>query len=128
MADSIRFSRDVPVRHSVDVCVVGAGPGGVAAAVFAARNGARTMILDAHTMAGGMSTAGRIPVLMSCSDGVNFLAGGFGSEVVAAMDAAGNVDMQQYGLLMTHMKIMGIATACLLVVTVMRVFWLRKPD
>lgn len=88
MADSIRFSREVPVRHSVDVCVVGAGPGGVAAAVFAARSGARTLILDAHTMPGGMSTAGRVPVLMNCSDGVNFLPGGFGSEVVAAMDAA----------------------------------------
>lgn len=96
MADSIRFSRDVPVRHSVDVCVVGAGPGGIAAAVFAARSGARTMILDAHTMPGGMSTAGRVPVLMNCSDGVNFLPAGFGSEVLTAMtDAAKKLEFEK---------------------------------
>lgn len=75
------FEADIAVRHSVDVCITGAGPAGIAAAVTAARQGAKVLLLDAHTMPGGMSTAGRVPVLMPYSDGVHFLPGGFGKEV-----------------------------------------------
>jgi len=56
-----------------------------------------------------------------------FMAGVFLiNPIVAAMDAAGNVEMQKMGLLRQHMQVIGIATAVLLIVTVMRVFQLRK--
>ena len=36
MSESILITRNVPIRYTVDVCVTGAGPGGIAAAVVAA--------------------------------------------------------------------------------------------
>lgn len=87
MAKTIHLACDIPVRYEVDVCITGAGPGGIAAAVTAARQGVRVLLLDSHTMPGGMSTAGRVPVLMSISDGINILPGGFGQEVIERMKA-----------------------------------------
>lgn len=88
MTEKITFSQSVPVRYDVDICITGAGPGGIAAAVTAARQGAKVLLLDAHTMPGGMSTAGRVPVLMTVSDGIRLLPGGFGEEVIDRMVAA----------------------------------------
>ncbi len=85
--ETIRFEQEVPVRYRGDVCVAGAGPAGIAAAVTAARRGARVLLFDAHAMPGGMSTAGLVPVFMPWSDGVNFLPGGFGREVIDALRA-----------------------------------------
>ena len=82
---TVHFSTDIPVRYSADVCVVGAGPAGVSAAVSAARQGAKVLLFDAHTMPGGMSTAGRVPTLMTYSDGVHFLPEGFGRDVFERM-------------------------------------------
>ena len=78
----LQFNTSIPVRYSTDICVTGAGPAGIAAAVTAARQGARVLLLDAHTMPGGMSTAAKVPVLMPYTDGINFLPGGFGREVI----------------------------------------------
>ena len=80
--NTISFSCEVPVRYDVDICITGAGPGGVAAAVTAARKGANVLLLDAHTMPGGMSTAARVPVLMTVSDGIRLLPDGFGREIM----------------------------------------------
>ena len=79
---TVHFESDIPVRYTTELTVVGAGPGGIAAAVSAARQGIRTLILDAHTMPGGMSTAARVPVFMPYSDGIRILCGGFGEEVI----------------------------------------------
>jgi len=48
--------------------------------------------------------------------------------VVAAIAAAGYGPMQQYGLVGEHLRIMGIATAILLVLAAGRVYQLRRPD
>ncbi len=79
--DTIFYERKIILKQTVDVCVVGAGPAGVAAAVTAAREGKKVYLAEAHTCAGGMGTAGLVPVFMPFSDGINFLAGGFGREV-----------------------------------------------
>ena len=49
---------DVPVAEEADVVVCGAGPAGVAAAIAAARAGAKTRLLEANGCLGGIWTAG----------------------------------------------------------------------
>jgi hypothetical protein len=88
MPANLSFSRDMPVRQSVDVLVAGGGPAGVAAAVTAARQGARVCLIEAQNCLGGMGTAGMLPVFMPFADGTHFYAGGFGRELYDRMEAA----------------------------------------
>ncbi len=81
MESSIAFSRQIPVRRSVDVLIAGGGPAGVAAAVVAARQGSDVFLAEGHTCFGGMGTAGLVPMFCQFSDDVHFLAGGIGREV-----------------------------------------------
>ncbi len=51
-------SHDLPLHNDADVIVCGAGPAGVAAAIAAARAGARTRLFDMNGCLGGVWTAG----------------------------------------------------------------------
>lgn len=51
-------SREIPVIAQVDVLVLGAGPAGIGAAVWAARTGASTMLVEQAGDVGGISTIG----------------------------------------------------------------------
>ena len=84
---SVVFQRTLPVRHEVDVFIAGGGPAGTAAAAAARNQGATVYLAEAHTCLGGMGTAARVPLFMPLSDGVNFLAGGFGRQVVDRLKA-----------------------------------------
>ena len=84
LSDQVPFQRRIPVRCTADVFVAGGGPAGVAAAVAAARQGARVFLAERNTCLGGMGTAGMLPVFMTFSDGVHMLAGGVGADVLAA--------------------------------------------
>ncbi|WP_237215235.1 FAD-dependent oxidoreductase [Falsiroseomonas oryziterrae] len=53
-------AREIPVHATADVLVVGGGPAGWAAAVAAARRGARTVLLERHNHLGGLSTGGLV--------------------------------------------------------------------
>ena len=88
-AEVVAFRRDVPVRHEVDVFVAGGGPAGCAAAVMAARQGARVFLAEGQNCFGGMGTAGLVPAFMQFGDGVNFLASGFGEELLDRLVVAG---------------------------------------
>ncbi len=51
-------SREIRIENEVDVLVVGAGPAGIGAALSAARNGAKTMLVEQFNCVGGMATSG----------------------------------------------------------------------
>ncbi len=78
---SIEYTRKIEVKYDTDICVVGGGPAGVAAAVSAARNGARVCLFEKEQCFGGAATAAKVPAFMRFSDGVNFLAEGIGREI-----------------------------------------------
>jgi hypothetical protein len=53
-------ARAVPVALEADVVVLGGGPAGIAAAVAAARQGARTALVERYGFLGGMGTAAMV--------------------------------------------------------------------
>ncbi len=77
----ICYKKELTVRYETDVCVVGGGPSGVAAAVAAARHGARVFLIESQGCFGGEGTVSLVPAFMPFTDGVNFLAGGIGREI-----------------------------------------------
>jgi hypothetical protein len=50
-------SREIPVVGSYDVIVCGGGPAGLVAAVAAARNGAKTLLVERYGFVGGMAAS-----------------------------------------------------------------------
>jgi len=57
-------AREVPIVDEVDVIVAGGGPGGLPAAVAAARHGASVLLVERYGFLGGMAAAGLVaPIL-----------------------------------------------------------------
>jgi len=51
-------AKELPVATEADVVVAGGGPGGIMAALAAARAGAKTLLIERYGFVGGMATAG----------------------------------------------------------------------
>ncbi len=62
-------ARETPVVSEVDVLVVGGGTAGVAAAVAAARAGAKVALAERYGSLGGLATGGLIVLLLTLDDG-----------------------------------------------------------
>lgn len=73
------------------VLVVGGGPAGVCAAVAAAREGAKTLLIEQNGYAGGMATAGLVGPFMTCYDksGKTMIIRGLFQEIVERLVARG---------------------------------------
>ena len=61
--------RKINIDSQWDVIVVGGGPAGCTAAISAAREGAKTLLIEAMGQLGGMGTTGMIPAWCPFSDG-----------------------------------------------------------
>ena len=83
-------ARDIEVLRDVDVAVVGGGPGGVAAAISAARTGAKTVLIERYGHLGGMATGGLINIFPNLSDisGKQHIFG-LNQEIISRMEARG---------------------------------------
>ena len=81
MNNSYTETQILAIRDSYDVIVVGAGIGGIAAAVAAKRNGARVLLVEKTVMLGGQATAGLIHHYLPLCDGRSRLViGGLAEE------------------------------------------------
>jgi hypothetical protein len=83
------FTRSVPVEEGYDVLVAGGGPAGSAAAVCAARLGAKVLLVEATGSLGGMSTSGLVNTFGPMGDGERTLVGGFTRELIETMHERG---------------------------------------
>ncbi len=93
MRDTLREpARTTPVGGQWDVIVVGGGIAGVAAAVAAARQGARVGLVEKEQALGGLATLGNVVVYLPLCDGRgHLLSGGIAEELLklSVRDPAG---------------------------------------
>ncbi len=95
-------ARSLPVFGEFDVVVVGGGPAGIAASVSAARNGARTLLVERYGCLGGMGTAGGVTNfagLYGRRDGeMRQVVRGVADDLLARIDALGGLNVPQDGM------------------------------
>lgn len=73
--------RSIPLEDGWDVIVVGGGPAGCTAAAAAAREGAKTLLLEATGILGGMGTSGMVPGFCPFTDGEKIIYSGLARHV-----------------------------------------------
>lgn len=80
--------REIKVVCEADVVVVGGGPGGVGAAVCAARAGADTVLIERYGHLGGMASGGLVNIIPNIGDiyGEQHIAG-LVQEIIDRMDS-----------------------------------------
>ncbi len=87
-------AREIPVDAAYDVIVVGGGIAGVAAAVAAARNGAKTALLEKEYALGGLATLGNVVIYLPICDGKGHkVMGGLGEEMLKVSLRDGNAQI-----------------------------------
>jgi len=83
--ETYTLTRQVPVEAGYDLVVCGGGPAGTAAAVCAARLGAKVLLVEATGCLGGMGTSGLVTAFDPMANGKQLLVGGFMNEVVTTL-------------------------------------------
>ncbi len=75
-------SRSIPLDDRWDVVVAGGGPAGCTAAAAAAREGARTLLIEATGSLGGMGTSALVPAWCPFSDKERIIYGGLAERIL----------------------------------------------
>ena len=88
-------SREIPIRKQVDVLVAGGGPAGFAAALCAARAGAKTLLVERYGYLGGMMTGARIVAVMAVGDGTRPVARGVVEDIRQELHRFGGVNRER---------------------------------
>ncbi|MBQ8283793.1 MAG: FAD-dependent oxidoreductase [Clostridia bacterium] len=78
----LNFKANLPLCRKYDVIVVGGGPSGYAAAIAAAREGAKTLLIEATGALGGLGTNGLVPFWCGFSNGGAYCNTGIGKKVL----------------------------------------------
>ena len=89
----VAYSRALPVECSVDVFIAGGGPGGIAAAIAAARGGANVFLAESTGAFGGAATAAYVPAFACFSDGKRIVVGGIGGEIRRRVSRSVSLDV-----------------------------------
>jgi len=84
-----RLVREIPIEEGYDVVVAGGGPAGAAAAICAARLGAKVLVIEATGCLGGMATSGMMMSFCPVGDGERCLAGGLMRELIETLYTRG---------------------------------------
>ena len=90
----MHITRDLPIKGTFDLVVAGGGPGGLGAAIAAARCGLKTALIEKNSFLGGMASAGLVvPLSGFYHNGVR-VAGGIGWELVQRLIADGAAQIE----------------------------------
>ena len=108
LGDCLGISEPLEAGLTADVAVIGAGPAGLAAAVYAASEGLRTVVLEAEAPGGQAGTSSRIENYLGFPTGVSgqaladraqVQAQKFGARIVVPRQATGlDIEQRPYGL------------------------------
>jgi hypothetical protein len=79
--------QELAVSAETDVLVVGGGAAGIASAIAAARNGARTLLVEQRGFLGGMATVSLVPAFCPYTDHEKPVIRGIGLELMEKMKA-----------------------------------------
>lgn len=72
-------------HFEADILVAGGGPAGIAAALSAARAGARVLLVEKNGFLGGMAAAAQVPAFAPFSDRTKAIVRGIGWEILTEM-------------------------------------------
>jgi len=81
----------IPIARTVDVLVAGGGPAGIAAGIAAAREGAKTLVIERYGYLGGMITGAHVIWVLGMGDGVRPKAGGIALDVRTRLETLGAI-------------------------------------
>ena len=99
--EKISYNRDLPVEGGWDVIVCGSGPAGICAAVSAARQGEKTLLLERYGALGGNLTLGNVTTIMG-----DISSGGLSKEIDSLLnspDSSTGIDRESAKLRLTRL-------------------------
>jgi len=82
---TFRLTREIPVEAGYDLVVAGGGPAGAAAAICAARLGAKVLLVEGTGCLGGMGSSALVSLWYSLSDGKQLIIGGLILELIQTL-------------------------------------------
>jgi hypothetical protein len=85
----VHFPSEVPLRHKAEIVVIGGGPGGIGAAVAAAREKRDVLLVEHYGFLGGMATAGEVHPFMTNALGQERLDQGLFTEWLERINRLG---------------------------------------